>query len=454
MGRPTTHIDGARLRELREEAGFTQLELAEKVYLRAGKAVNDGRVMKTSAGRWEQLGRVQPHLVKHLAEELKTTIAILQGEPPEPAPSRIDNIESQLNNQLIAKVPSSRFVEALENYREDDNPTRELAICISRRLEAAQLSQAQEEFEDIAAITGYSLRELQQPTSFEGFWMLICTGPPGPDKTEILSGVTSVTHVVRNELQTCLESWNESDSHVIFLKEKHWYRVTISHQRNVHLTRTLRFIRCQPRETGLQWSSPTWEDRYFVESLLNDAYNFANFVTGFDAVPVPADCRNLRFAITKRPSRQNIERLGLDAKAEIVELTAGTLAELPEERLEAFRQEGESHDLVVNRLASDLWEKLQPFMADWPMECWSFGLADSRIQIRLDVPLKLYVTSKAQPDFGTMFNVRLVELHPEGGQRLAPWRKKSVAIVHERLTKSLLEARQVQMQSRPQLPAT
>lgn len=455
IGRPTFRIDGVRLRALRKEAGLTQLELAQRVYARAGKNNASPEVMKNSAQRWEAKGAVPADMAKHLAEELKTTIAVLQGALPEPAPSRIDEIEDHLK-QLIDKGPSPRLSEALEHYREETAPVRELAIQIARRLEVAQLSQAQEEFEDLASITGYSNKYLQEPTSFEGFWMLIGTGPLGAARSEVLSGVTAVLHEVRTELQTCLENLHQSDAHVSFAKEKHWFRVTINDPRHSRLTRTLRFVRCQPNESGLQWSSPTWLDRFWVDALPHESYAYANFVTGFDAVCVPAECTNLRLAITKNPSAKEIEELGPDAQPKVVLLTAGDLAELHPTTLESLKQDGYVHDLVVNWLSADLWEKLLPLMSQWPLECWSFRLAQSRIDVLLDVPYRLWA-NRSQPaksgNTGNGLSVSLVELSADGTHKSAPWRNKSVALVYEALTKSLQDAREAQTQSAPRLPA-
>jgi transcriptional regulator with XRE-family HTH domain len=453
IGRPRFRIDGVRLRALRNETGLTLQALAQMVYDRAGKKQASPEVLKNTAQRWEASGAIPANMAKHLAEVLQTTVAILQGALPEAASSRIDEIENHLMH-LISEGPSPRLLEALEHCKDADKPTRKLAIRISSRLEFAQLSQSQEDFEDIASITGYSIRELQQPTSFEGFWMLIGTGHLGPARSEILSGVASVLHAVRTELQTWLEDLHESDAHVTFTKEKHWYRVTISRPRRKHLTRTLRFVRCQPKESGLHWSAPTWLDRYWIEALPNNAYGYANFVTGLDAVPVPADCSTIRFAITKEPSLEEYKELGPDAQPEIVALTESHLSELPAESLEGFRREGTSHSVAVNWLEADLWDKLLPLMSEWPLQCWSFKIAQSRIDILLDVPYRLYATSKAPLLFGNRFSVMLVEILSDGGQKRAPWRQKSVVQVHERLTKSLLDARKAQTQSQPQSPAS
>jgi transcriptional regulator with XRE-family HTH domain len=452
IGRPTFRIDSVRLRALRKEAGLSQLNLAEMVYAQAGKKYASPEVLKNTVQRWEASGAIPVAMAKHLAEVLQTTVAILQGALPEPAPSRVNEIEARLL-ELLAENPTPRLIEALAHCEESGNPIRSLAMHVLSRLEVAQLSQAEEEFRDLAAITGYNIRELQEPTSFEGFWMLTRVGPLGPVRTEILTGVNELLRVVRTEMQSCLESWHESDAHVAFVEERHWFKVTINHPRHSQLTQTLRFVRCQPKEGGVQWSSPAWQDRYWVESMASDAYEYANVVTGFDSVRVPADYRSLRFAITKVPSLQEFEARGPDAPAEIIELIDGALAELPDDRMESFGREGNSHYLVVNLLTSDLWEKLVPLMSEWPMECWSLRVAQSRLDVLLDVPYRLYASSKAPLRFGHRFSVMLVEVLPGGGQRRAPWRQKSIVPVHERLMKSLWEAREAHLHSPPQLPA-
>ncbi|UUZ71120.1 hypothetical protein LP415_18380 [Polaromonas sp. P1(28)-8] len=408
-------------------------------------------VMKTSAQRWEKTGAVPLEMAKYLAEELKTTTAVLQGALPEPAPSRVDEIES-LIKQLISVGTSPELVTALGHYRDEDKPERELASSLAVRLEAAQLSQDQEEFEELATLTGFSVGELRQPMSHDGFWLLIRTGYAGPERSEILSGVHGVLYAVRTELKEFSKKFHESDSHVSFMEEKHWFRVTLAHARIPLWTRTLRFVRCQPNESGLQWSSPTWQDRFWLEALPHEAYGHANFVTGFDSVRVPAECTNLRLVITKNLGAQEYEELGSDAKPEIVALIEGDLAELPSATLESFRRDGSTHDLVVSWLAADLWEKLLPFILEWPLECWSFSSAQTCIDVHLELPYRLYATSTIPPRLGRRFSVKLVEQSADGGLKHAPWREKSVAHIHKRLETSLQKAREMQVESSSQFP--
>ncbi len=442
LGRPPFHIDGTRLRDLRKEAGLTLLALGQKVYDRAGKGDSGQDVIKNTVQRWESTGAIQSGMARHLAEVLHTTVSVLQGALPEPAPNKIKEIEGHLKH-LIASGPSNRLVQALEYCREAENPVRELAIFLSSRLEAAQLSQAQDEFEDLSAITGLSVKELQQPASFEGFWMMIGSGPLGSARSEILTGVHDVLRVLRNEIQAFLNSWPGSDARVSFLEEKHWFRVTFRHPQHKELTQVLRFVRCQPKESGLQWSSPTWTDRYWLQAFAKETYGHDNIVTGFDSVQVPADCARLRLAISKVPDApEKTQDWNPDAEPQLVSVISMDLENPEAERLESLKKGGIFHDFVVKRLASNLWEKMLPLMSDWPLECWSFRKAQSRIDVLLDVPYRIYATSNAPLRFGHRFSIKLVEAFPDGQQRTAPWAEKSVAFVLERLTQSLLDARE------------
>jgi transcriptional regulator with XRE-family HTH domain len=451
VGRPTFRIDGTRLRALRIQVGLTQQALAQRVYASAKKWSSGKDVLKASAQRWERTGKIPRALVAVLAEELNTTIEVLQGALPEPAPSRVDDFEARIKRQ-IATGASPDLVIALDYYRDDDVPERELAIRLTGRLEAAQLSQAQDEFEAMETLTGYRVDELRQPMSHEGFWLLLGTGHLGPARSEILSGVTDVLYAVRTELQNCLEKFPESDGHISFTEEKNWFRVSLTHARLPQLTRTLRFVRCQPHESGLQWTSPTWQDRLRLEALPREAYEHANFVTGFDTVCVPAECTSLRLAIIKNPGTQKIENSSAEAKPEIVTLTEGNVAHLHSERLESWRREGNSHALVVSWLAANLWQELQPFMSEWPLECWRFSSAHTRIDVRLDVPNRLYSTSATPPNFGNRLSVSLVERRADGELKTAPWRKDSIARVCESLEKSRVEAVKTQAKATPQDP--
>lgn len=439
LGRPTFRIDGPRLRALRKEAGLTQLGLGQKVYVRAGKGRASNGVMKTSAQRWEKTGAVPLDMAKYIAQELKTTVDVLVGSAPEPAPSLVDEIEWRIRGQ-IADGPSPALAVALEACRDDAKPERELAIRLNSRLEAAQLSHAKGDFEVLSELTGFSAAELRQPMGHDGFWLAISTGPSGPERTEVVLGVAEILHAVRTELQTCVADAYESDAHVSFMKERHWFIVTFAHARLPQLARTLRFVRCQPNETGLSWTSPTWQDEYWLTDLTREAYGYSNFVTGFDSVCVPAACTRLRLAVTRNPVAHDLVDSVEARQPAIVMVVEGNLSELPTATLNSFIQEGNAHDLVVNWISADLWDKLQPLLSDWPLECWRFSKAQTRLDIHLDVPYRLFSTSDAPPAKGNRFSVMLVERQEDGELRRAPWRGKSITHILERLEQSQRDA--------------
>ncbi|MDZ7919367.1 hypothetical protein [Rhodoferax sp.] len=387
-------------------------------------------------------------MARHAALVLKTDLSDLQGEVSQSAPSRIDAIEKRLH-ALNSNGASPALAQALEACKDDPNPIRELAERIANRLEAAQLSQDRQAFEGISALTGYSFAELNEPASMHGFWMLIGTGAGGPERSEILRGVSAVRYEVAAELREFFVNRHESDTHVAFVREKHWLQIIMLHPRVPHWNRTLRFARCQPHERGLQWVTPTWLDDFWLDEMPRSAYANANFVTGFDATCIPAECTQLRFAISRNPSAEEFEKLGLDATPELVALTVGDLAELHSETLENFKREGNGHHLIINRLAATLWEDLLPWMSDWPLEFWIISTAEYGIVIRTDeIPYRLLVSNTLRPQF-VQLHVSLVEQLADGSTRDAPWAAKSIAYVFDRLNTSLHEARRTQAQSPP-----
>lgn len=130
VGRPTFRIDGARLRALSKDANLTQLALSRQVYALANKAYVSDASMKTAAQRWEKNGTVQRPMAQYLATVLRTTLAVLQGALPEAAPLRIDEIEERIRQQ-ITTGGSPRLLAALDCYKDDDKPERELASHIA-----------------------------------------------------------------------------------------------------------------------------------------------------------------------------------------------------------------------------------------------------------------------------------------------------------------------------------
>lgn len=434
LGRPPFRIDGTRLRDLRNEAGISQRTLAEKANFLAGKRGGSNEVLKNTAQRWESTGAVPREMAQHLAEVLGTTVAVLQGEAPQPAPSMVDEFERLIHARVTAGS-CPELAEALDragrDSADDERPERSLATSLSGRLEVAQMTQASELFDEIALLTGLSVAHLRKPMSHGGFWLLVGTGFAGPERCEIFSGVTEVTQEVRAELSRHFVHTGQRDSHATFCEEAPWFRVTLTDAR-MGLNRVLRFVRCQPNEHGLQWTSATWLDRFWIDELPGNAYAQATFVTGFDGVQVPSKVTNLRLAVVKHPVYDPNVPFEMNRLDDIVAVTRGDLDELPDRTMEMFEKDRQTHYLVVNWLRAGLWEVLEPLLTEWPLEYWRISKAQTRIDVHLELPLRAYMQFEVPPRQGNLYSIVLVEELNDSLRRM-PWNADSVSHVFETL---------------------
>lgn len=263
-GRPTTRIDTAVLAHLRQKAGFTQLGLAEAVYRSANRSWSSQASLKNTGQRWEKKGTLDAGLAQHLATVLRTTVELLRGEhplpTPEPAPSYVNELEALLC-QRAQEGSISELENALQYFRERgyDDPVRGLAEELNRELEIAPLSASKERWKTLSAITGMTRRQMLRPVGHEGLWLLIASGPPGPIRHELLGGIHGVMQALRDEWADVRQSSSFGDSVITFSDEKPWFKVSWMHMMIPEWVREMRFVRCQPTETGLIWVVPTDE---------------------------------------------------------------------------------------------------------------------------------------------------------------------------------------------------
>ncbi|VTU31052.1 hypothetical protein SRS16CHR_04801 [Variovorax sp. SRS16] len=235
----------------------------------------------------------------------------------------------------------------------------------------------------------------------------------------------------------------ESDARVSFHDEAPWFRIEVQHPRIEELTRTLRFVRAQPTETGVRWTQPTWLDRFWIDQLPKDAFELANFVQGFsEEYRIPTDLTRLRLAIARDPSRKEVEEHGPELRPEIVALAKLGLDDPPAQVRASFERDGCAHDLIINWLSAELWEHLVPLLKDWPWEFWRLSRASGRIEVSLQAPLRVMLERDPAPRWGPIYSIVLVEQPSEGEPRFAPWRQVGVAAVHERLQSFLNSARE------------
>lgn len=434
IGRPTFRIDATRLRDLRKEAGLTQRALAEKANALAGKHSASNEVLKNTAQRWESTGAVPREMAQHVAEVLGTTVAVLLGEAPQPASNMVDEFE-RLILARVAVGSCPDLVDALDragrDSADDEKAARLLATSLSSQLEIAQLTQASELFDEVALLTGLTVAHLRKPMSHGGFWLLVGTGFSGPERCEILSGVTEVTSEVRAELARHFEHNGQRDSKATFCEEAPWFRVTLMDAR-MGMNRVLRFVRCQPNENGLQWTSPTWNDRFWIDELPGNAYSHASFVTGFDGVQVPSKVTNLRLAVVKHPVYDPNVSFEMNRPDDIVAVTQSDLDELPDHTMKMFEKDRQTHFLVLNRLRAGLWEVLKPLLSEWPLEFWRISKAQTRIDVHLELPLRALMQLQTPPRQGNIFSIVLVE-ELNGRLIRTPWNPDGVSHAFETL---------------------
>jgi len=453
-GRPRFRVIPQRLRALRKQVGLSQIELAKRLYKRMEDDKTALSVMKSNYQRWERTGAMTPVVAKHLADELNTTVAILQGATPEAPASALERIEARLRYEVAAGNPATLM--AVESYAEDEDPVRELASRVAGRLEAAQLSQDRAELSQLAALTAWRVADLQLPIGGEGHWLLVGLGNLASARTELIQSVAALAYEVRNDLQEVLGRFAESDASVSFHEEAPWFRIEVKHPRISQLTRTLRFVRAQPTEQGLHWTNPSIWDRDVVGRLPSDTWSMANFVSGFSQqATARLDVTQLRFALFTNPRLDEVEKhWPQEPPTEIVGVAKLRDDEPPISVIESFQRDGCLHDLLTNWLSSRLWDEvLHPLFRAWPLDYWRFSGAQRRIDVVLEIPLSISRERREVPRMGPSYHIELVQELPSGELRRVPWRQASVMEIRERLEKFLGRERERSTDSAP-LPLT
>ncbi|MBS0173748.1 MAG: hypothetical protein JSR64_06915, partial [Nitrospira sp.] len=144
----------------------------------------------------------------------------------------------------------------------------------------------------------------------------------------------------------------------------------------------------------------------------------ANFVTGFDGSPTPGDVRRLRLQVTEYNGEPG-ERIS-------EQIVSGALEEVPDERLAAEREVGNSHLLATWTLGTALQEILEPHLSAYPRQCWEVTVTDD------DCALSLWPTAGVPGGpYGLRYRIQLVEEAAPG--RAAPWRHKDREALKQRI---------------------
>jgi transcriptional regulator with XRE-family HTH domain len=368
MGRPSFKIDRQRLRELRDERGLSQADLASALCERLGLDEQDPDTSTASYRRIEGRGRTSRKRAEAIAQILDVTLAELEGiVPPDTGiyEKRIlDLLAEQLRQENV--VLKSALDEAHRDGSDSEDGLASMARNVARRIEAAQLARNPGELADLSQLTGLSEGEILEPAHVDGHWLVVASGPIYT-RTELVLGTAGVMTLIPEIVGKLLEDFG-SDGRIRMHRAPPWYRLEIDPLCG-RFTTWIDFVRCLPDARGVRWLKPGWRDVFLLEGpLLTWARSAANFVTGFDGSPTPGDVRRLRLQVTEYNGEPG-ERIS-------EQIVAGALEEVPDERLAAEREVGKSHLVATWTLGTALQEILEPHLSAYPRQCWEVTVTD------------------------------------------------------------------------------
>lgn len=412
MARPTFQIDQQRLHAMREEKGFTQLQLATEVSKILGTAdIRSEETLRSDYQRIERSGKTSQKTATALATVLNVSVELLQGkEGPEPF-DYVQSMTALLKNQ-IEKKENAALQRALE--REAKNGTDDalplLATTICERIEAVQLGRNPSEIAELIALTGLSESELLSPANVLGHWF-VTVASRGWNRSDIFQGVSEVIYQIKEKVGDRLDHFG-SDSSIRMWRDGPWFRIEISRP-NVHDPMRIDFVRCRVDDKGLRWSPPSWQDEFWLKDPLAEwAYSAANFVTDFDGKQSPCDLQRMRLVVT--------EHEGSYAKSLGEMVITGHLDEIPDTTKKSFLREGSAHSLFVSWLVADLQRNLMPYLVKYPAKCWRIS-STACINISLLPP-----RSSPSVTPGVRFRIGLAEEVAPDVFASIPWRKKDM----------------------------
>ncbi len=198
MGRPSFKIDRQRLRELRDERGLSQADLAGALCERLGLDEQDPDTSTASYRRIEARGRTSRKRAEAIAQILDVTLAELEGiVPPDTGiyEKRIlDLLAEQLRQENVAL--KSALDEACRDGSDSEDALASMARNVARRIEAAQLARNPGELAELSQLTGLSEGEILEPAHVDGHWLVVASGPIYT-RTELVLGTAVSTRRTR-----------------------------------------------------------------------------------------------------------------------------------------------------------------------------------------------------------------------------------------------------------------
>lgn len=414
MARPTFQIDQQRLRALRKEKDFTQLELATKAKA-ALLGDTNGQSNATLISCYQKIeatGKTSRKMATTLAKILDVSVELLKGnEQPEPL-DYLKRITSLLEEQIESKENSAlQHTFARMADEGSDDPLPHLVKEISERIEAVQLGRNPSEITELVKLTGLSECELLKPANVLGHWFVTVKSYLGK-KSYIFHDVSDVSYQIQKKIDEHLSHF-PLDCSIDMRRDGSWFRMAINARLPMHID----FVRCHPDSKGLCWSPASWRDEFFLyDSFLDWSYSAANLVTDFEGKKSPLNRQQLRLIVT-----ENVVSVkdGPVVHSQRRMVISGRLDEIPESTKEGFLRESSVHCLYESWLVADLRQALMPHLAKYPAECWEISTYDG-IAIRLTPPRtrgKLILDE-------LRYHITLVEEVSPDEHIRAPWRQK------------------------------
>jgi len=374
MARPTFKIDQTRLRGLRQERGFTQVTLAEKVGTLLGKF--DISTVARHYQRIEDTGQTSSKYAQALATILGVSVSMLQGtEDPDAGPDPyvyLEYVRQLLKEQLDSGTNNAlNALDAQYRQQYDEDGWELLTSDLAERIEQAQLVRNPRQIAELVALTGITEQQLLAPANIRGFWFLAVKSRMF-NSSEIIDGASLVTLRIGDILKEQLEHLG-NDSHIRLYRDQPWTRIEVIRPR-VNDRMYIDIARAQPGENGLRWIDTSWRDDFFLDpGLIEQAYANADVVTDFSGKTAPADPHRLRLVVTEHdgtygePLRRMVVR--------------GEIDDLPAPVQENFANEASTRILFMNWLTSGLRDALVPHLALYPVADWKISANDIGIDI-------------------------------------------------------------------------
>lgn len=436
MARPSFKIDPTRLRSLREESNLTQFQVAKKVHcLLKKKDDADEQVILNVYQRIERTGSTSKKTAHAIAQLFDVSVEILQGNAtPEEPEAIISQIRRQLqeqrdsaNNPALLEALKNHFAE-YEQQLDEEDMLRDFAGDIARQIEATQIGHDSDEIERLVAITGWSEVQLQELGAIDGHWLLLERSQVA-FQTVLARGMSEVMYKIEDSFNKNHRHLHQGDTSITFVRSLPWMHIEITDPRHSRLNCKFSFVRCKPNANGFKWINPTWRDEYWLDYLKDWAFRHISFLTDFDGNNYPRDLRNLRFEIQEINNKNGTKRIAY---------SKGFLEELPEYVLQNFKNEGNSHILVVDWLTSGFAQSFAPHLSTFPRECWEIVGRAGGLSIYLNIPLKMWLADKELIS-GIKYTIELVEEVSAGTYRSVPWPDSSVKEVISKLEKNVFQ---------------